>query len=425
LARKTQQAQAEFRLELFSVRRDARNPSGLFGGIMAAMATPAVARGRGRILVASGNERFRKELLRNPVYADALSEEAVGGAHALARLNEFVCDSVLLDQHLPDLDATEVADLIRQRYPHVEVELVDSRSTGRADGVSAGSPESEAEDEPCGTTESASQAARAAEETGASCEPLPNMIGESAAIREVYRLVRLVAGRETTVLVTGETGTGKELVARAIHQLSRRARGPFVVVNCAAIPEALLEAELFGHARGAYTGAVQSRLGRIHVAQGGTLFLDEIGELPLSMQAKLLRFLQNGEVQRLGSPDIHRVDVRVVCATNQRLEELARAKQFREDLYYRLAVFPIAVPPLRERRPDIALLARHFLEQLAAGGGFERKELPAEAELLLERCAWSGNVRELENAIERAFILSGNETVLRAEHFAVCGAPAN
>ena len=389
------------------------------------MATPAVARGRGRILVASGNERFRKELLRNPVYADALSEEAVGGAHALARLNEFVCDSVLLDQHLPDLDATEVADLIRQRYPHVEVELVDSRSTGRADGVSAGSAESEAEDEPCGTTESASQAAGAGEETGASCEPLPNMIGESAAIREVYRLVRLVAGRETTVLVTGETGTGKELVARAIHQLSRRARGPFVVVNCAAIPEALLEAELFGHARGAYTGAVQSRLGRIHVAQGGTLFLDEIGELPLSMQAKLLRFLQNGEVQRLGSPDIHRVDVRVVCATNQRLEELARAKQFREDLYYRLAVFPIAVPPLRERRPDIALLARHFLEQLAAGGGFERKELPAEAELLLERCAWSGHVRELENAIERAFILSGNETVLRAEHFAVCGAPAN
>jgi DNA-binding NtrC family response regulator len=424
LARKTQQAQAEFRLELFSVQRDARNPSGLPGGIMGAMATPAVARGRGRILVASGNERFRKELLRNPVYADALSEEAVGGAHALARLNEFVCDSVLLDQHLPDLDATEVADLIRQRYPHVEVELVDSRSTGRADGVSAGSPESEAEDEPCGTTECASQAARAAEETGANCEPLPNMIGESAAIREVYRLVRLVAGRETTVLVTGETGTGKELVARAIHQLSRRARGPFVVVNCAAIPEALLEAELFGHARGAYTGAVQSRLGRIHVAQGGTLFLDEIGELPLSMQAKLLRFLQNGEVQRLGSPDIHRVDVRVVCATNQRLEELVRAKQFREDLYYRLAVFPIAVPPLRERRPDIALLARHFLEQLAAGGGFERKELPAEAELLLERCAWSGNVRELENAIERAFILGGNETVLRAEHFAVCGAPA-
>src|SRR5579885_2262550 len=233
LARKTQQAQAEFRLELFSVRRDARNPSGLFGGIMAAMATPAVARGRGRILVASGNERFRKELLRNPVYADALSEEAVGGAHALARLNEFVCDSVLLDQHLPDLDATEVADLIRQRYPHVEVELVDSRSTGRA-GAGAGSREGEAGDEPCGTTECASPAARAAEETGASCEPLPNMIGESPAIREVYRLVRLVAGRETTIrggelrgYSGGAAGGGAfRACARRIHGSGAIAPGP-------------------------------------------------------------------------------------------------------------------------------------------------------------------------------------------------------
>ncbi len=225
------------------------------------MATPLVARGRGRILVASGDARFRKELLRNPAYADALSEEAVGGAHALARLNEFVCDSVLLDQHLPDLDATEVADLIRQRYPHVEVEFVDSRSTGRA-GAGAGSREGEAGDEPCGTTECASQAARAAEETGASCEPLPNMIGESAAIREVYRLVRLVAGRETTVLVTGETGTGKELVARAIHQLSRRARGPFVVVNCAAIPEALRAAHTQERCNRAWAAFMWRRAGR-------------------------------------------------------------------------------------------------------------------------------------------------------------------
>src|SRR5215470_18639167 len=159
----------------------------------------------------------------------------------------------------------------------------------------------------------------------------------------------MVASRDTAVLITGETGTGKELVAAAIHQLSRRSRNPLVVVNCAAIPEALLEAELFGHARGAYTGAVQSRLGRIHVAQGGTLFLDEVGELPLSMQAKLLRFLQNGEVQRLGSSDVYRVDVRVVCATNVRLLDLVQTKQFRLDLYYRLEIFPIAVPPLRAR----------------------------------------------------------------------------
>src|SRR5215470_14413714 len=184
----------------------------------------------------------------------------------------------------------------------------------------------------------------------------------------------MVASRDTTVLVTGETGTGKELVAQAIHQLSQRSRQAFVVVNCAAIPEALLEAELFGHARGAYTGAVQSRLGRIHVAQGGTLFLDEVGELPLSMQAKLLRFLQNGEVQRLGSPDVHRVDVRVVCATNQILLGQVQQKQFRQDLYYRLAIFPVELPALRERREDIAELAEHFVRGFCeeAGVGIKR-----------------------------------------------------
>lgn len=175
---------------------------------------------------------------------------------------------------------------------------------------------------------------------GPDADPLPGMIGSSRAMEQVYRLVRMVAGRDTAVLVTGETGTGKELVAEAIHQLSRRARNPLVVVNCAAIPDALLEAELFGHVRGAFTGAVQSRLGRIHVAQGGTLFLDEVGEPPLSMQAKLLRFLQNGEVQRLESSDVYRVDVRVVCATNVQLLELVQVKQFRLDLYYRLAIFP-------------------------------------------------------------------------------------
>jgi transcriptional regulator with GAF, ATPase, and Fis domain len=164
-------------------------------------------------------------------------------------------------------------------------------------------------------------------------------------------------------------------VAGAIHQLSKRARHPFVVVNYAAIPEALLEAELFGHARGAFTGAVQSRLGRIHVAQGGTLFLDEVGELPLSMQAKLLRFLQNGEVQRLGSSDVYRVDVRVVCATNVRLLDLVQRKQFRLDLYYRLEIFPIAVPPLRARTEDIAPLARHFLEKLSLEAGVPNKYL--------------------------------------------------
>jgi transcriptional regulator with GAF, ATPase, and Fis domain len=227
----------------------------------------------------------------------------------------------------------------------------------------------------------------------------------------------MVAGRDTTVLVTGETGTGKELVAEATHQLSRRSRHPFVVVNCAAIPEALLEAELFGHARGAFTGAVQSRLGRIHVAQGGTLFLDEVGELPLSMQAKLLRFLQNGEVQRLGSSDVYRVDVRVLCATNVRLLELVQRKEFRLDLYYRLAIFPIAVPPLRERSEDICALTEHFLAKLSLEAAVPVKHLSGPALTLLQKAAWAGNVRELQHALERAFILAGHDLKLGVEHF--------
>jgi transcriptional regulator with GAF, ATPase, and Fis domain len=211
------------------------------------------------------------------------------------------------------------------------------------------------------------------------------------------------------------------LVASAVHQLSRRSKNPFVVVNCAAIPEALVEAELFGHARGAFTGAVQSRLGRIHVAQGGTLFLDEIGELPLSMQAKLLRFLQNGEVQRLGSSDVYRVDVRVVCATNVRLLELARARQFRLDLYYRLAIFPIGISALRERPEDVSALANHFLRQLSGEAEVPLKFLSVQALSYLEKATWVGNVRELQHAIERAFILSGNDRTLCVEQFQAIG----
>jgi transcriptional regulator with GAF, ATPase, and Fis domain len=236
-------------------------------------------------------------------------------------------------------------------------------------------------------------------------------------MQEVYQLVRLVAERDTTVLITGETGTGKELVARAIHQLSLRAKNPLVVVNCAAIPETLLEAELFGHARGAFTGAVQSRLGRIHVAHGGTLFLDEIGELPLTMQSKLLRFLQDGEVQRLGTSDVFRVNVRVICATNVQLLDNVRQKLFRQDLYYRLAVFPIDLPPLRERSEDVSLLVDQFLGELCRQARVPAKRLSAASLALLRRYAWPGNVRELQHSLERAFILSGDETQLHVEHF--------
>jgi transcriptional regulator with GAF, ATPase, and Fis domain len=407
---------------------------------MAATATPSVMRTRNRILVASADPLFRDRMKRNPVYADAMSEEAVGGAHALAKLLQWPCDGVLLDRNLPDLDASEVAEQIRKQYPQIEVELIDPRTVAdreeepkveagevvtKAEANAVQAMEEDLERTAAGFetreidgTGARSESLECAEETRAcGVEPLPGMIGSSEAMEQVYRLVRMVASRDTTVLVTGETGTGKELVAGAVHALSKRAKHPFVVVNCAAIPESLLEAELFGHARGAFTGAVQSRLGRIHVAQGGTLFLDEVGELPLSMQAKLLRFLQNGEVQRLGSSDVYRVDVRVVCATNVNLLELTRARQFRLDLYYRLAIFPVLMPPLRERLEDVRLLAEYFLEELCAEESMPSKHLSPEALSFLEKAEWPGNVRELQHAIERAFILAGNDLELGVEHF--------
>lgn len=390
---------------------------------MAAAAAPSILRASNRILIASADSSFRKRLIQSSPYIHAMSEEAVGGAHALAKLAHFSCDGVLLDRNLPDLDSAEVADLIRQRYPRIEVEFVDSRSaqsdSPALEKFAEGQPKWETGTAftntiPCDTDVSDSHTLSF---SSASPDPLPGMIGTSRAMQRAYCMARMVAPRDTTVLIAGETGTGKELFAQAIHELSPRANHPFVVVNCAAIPEALFESELFGYSRGAFTGAVQSRLGRIHVAQGGTLFLDEIGELPMSMQAKLLRFLQNGEVQRLGSSDVYRVDVRVICATNVRLLDHVQAKQFRRDLYYRLAIFPLVIPPLRERAEDIGVLCDHFLERLSAENALPRKFMAAPALSLLQRSPWEGNVRELQHAIERAFILAGNENALGVQHF--------
>jgi formate hydrogenlyase transcriptional activator len=237
------------------------------------------------------------------------------------------------------------------------------------------------------------------------------IVGESSALRQVLQQVEIVAPTDSTVLIQGETGTGKELIARAIHNLSGRRDRAFVKLNCAAIPTGLLESELFGHERGAFTGAIAQRIGRFEAAHGGTLFLDEIGDVPLELQSKLLRVLQEQEFERLGSTRTIRVDVRLVAATNRDLEAMVADKEFRSDLYYRLKVFPIANPPLRDRQDDIPPLVRYFTQKFARRMNKRIDSIPAEAMAALSRYDWPGNIREMENLIERAVIVTRGSTL--------------
>jgi formate hydrogenlyase transcriptional activator len=232
------------------------------------------------------------------------------------------------------------------------------------------------------------------------------IVGDGPALRAVLKQAETVAPTDSTVLITGETGTGKELIARAIHELSPRRERTFVKVNCAAIPTGLLESELFGHERGAFTGAISQRIGRFELANGGTIFLDEVGDIPLELQPKLLRVLQEQEFERLGSTQTQRVDIRLVAATNRDLAAMVAAREFRSDLYYRLRVFPLLVPPLRERAGDIPALVRYFVEKYARRMNRKVETIPAETLELLVRYPWPGNIRELENLIERAVIVS-------------------
>jgi len=240
---------------------------------------------------------------------------------------------------------------------------------------------------------------------------LSGIVGRSSALREVLQLVEMVAASDASVLLLGETGTGKELIAREIHERSQRSKQAFVTVNCAAIPSSLFESELFGHERGAFTGATMQRPGRLELADRGTLFLDEVGDLPLELQPKLLRTLQEHTYERLGSARTKNVDVRLVAATNCDLEQMIEEKQFRSDLYYRLNVFPIRVPPLRERLEDIPLLVQHFTRKYATRMNKQIEMIPESTIQKLQRWSWPGNVRELENLIERSVILSYNRTL--------------
>lgn len=242
-----------------------------------------------------------------------------------------------------------------------------------------------------------------------------NIVTRSSRMREVLEMIEQVSKSNATVLIRGESGTGKELVANAIHYNSPRATKPFVVVNCAALPEELLESELFGHEKGAFTGATRRKEGRFEWANGGTLFLDEVGDFPLSTQVKLLRVIQTKEFERLGGRETIRVNVRIITATNKNLEKEVAEERFRDDLYYRINVFPIFLPPLRERKEDIVLLADHFLKKYSAQNFKDIKRISTPAIDMFMSYHWPGNVRELENCIERA-VLVCNEGVIRAQH---------
>ncbi len=244
---------------------------------------------------------------------------------------------------------------------------------------------------------------------------IDNMVGTSNAIKQIYRLIEQVADSNATVLIRGESGTGKDLVAHAIHYNSSRASKPFVKVNCTALPETLLESELFGHEKGAFTGATERKIGRFEKANGGTIFLDEIGDFSMNLQVKLLRIIQFREFERVGGTDTIKANVRIVVATNKNLEEQIKEKLFREDLYYRINVFPIFLPPLRERKDDIMLLADYFLEQFARENNKRITRISTPAIEMLTSYHWPGNVRELENCIERAILLC-NDDVIRSEH---------
>jgi len=246
--------------------------------------------------------------------------------------------------------------------------------------------------------------------------PLPGVVGESAAMRAVYRLTRMVAPSRASVLLVGETGTGKEVIARHIHRLSPRADGPYVRVNCGALTESLLESELFGHVKGAFTGAVENKTGRFESAHGGTIFLDEINSMSPKLQVKLLRVLQEREFERVGESRTIRVDTRVIGATNAFLEDEIRAGRFREDLFYRLNVVPIYLPPLRERRNDIPALVRYFMESYCEENRRDPPEVPNTVLDRLQQYDWPGNVRELENYVERCVVLSHSQPNLQWEH---------
>jgi two-component system, NtrC family, response regulator HydG len=349
-------------------------------------------------------------------------QDVSDGASALALIRAQPVDVILMDMRMSGMDGIEATRLIRRHNPAIPILIMTAYSSIATAVEALKSGASDYLTKPIDfdalrlVLDRSLEHTRLQDENEALKQQLkqfqrPEIVGNSPAMRKMVEMISLVASSEATVLITGESGTGKSLVARALHAHSNRAGKPLVEINCAAIPETLIESELFGHERGAFTGADRQRRGRFSLADTGSIFLDEVGELPPSMQAKLLRILQDGEIQRVGSDTAIPVDVRVLAATNRDLKSMVEERTFREDLFYRLNVVAIEVPPLRERLEDIPLLAQHFARIFAEKNRKMVKGFTPQAMDLLLKHAWPGNIRELENSIERAVILLQGEYI--------------
>ena len=382
---------------------------------------------RGRLLVVDDDFAFRVAtlaLLEDHGYDVAV---AGGGEEAKEKLTEQQYDCVLSDMVMPGINGIELLRHVRSSHPDVAVIMITSfASIGTAvEAMRLGARDYVTK--PCDNEELLVKIGKALDDLQKDRElkilrdevleinTFDNIIGGNSRMKDVYRMVRQVAGTDVPALILGETGTGKELVARAIHYNSSRRGKPFVVINCSALSETLLESELFGHEKGAFTGAHRQHRGRFEEAEGGTIFLDEIGDVPLHIQTKLLRVLQEKEIQRVGGSETLTVDNRVVAATNRDLREMIAAGQFREDLYYRLNVYPVGIPPLRDRLDDLPILVEHFLKKHSELGQNRVKQLSASLLPSMMRYEWRGNIRELENLIKRAIIKTEGETITSLE----------
>ncbi|KDA54273.1 Fis family transcriptional regulator [Thermoanaerobaculum aquaticum] len=382
-----------------------------------------------RLLIVDDELHMRESLARW-FLEDGYEVETAGDAKAaLALLGRQTFDAIITDIRMPGMDGLELLKQIKEVNPHATIILITAYASvaSAVEALKAGAYDYLVKpfdpEELSRVVERACERARLQQENIALKERLAAagrelVVGESEAMKRVMSLVETVAPTETTVMIRGESGTGKELIARLIHANSPRAFGPLVAVNCGALPEGVLESELFGHERGAFTGAVARRKGKLELADGGTLFLDEVGEISPKVQVELLRVLEEKQLVRVGGTQPVRVDFRVVCATNRDLEQAVREGTFREDLYYRLAVFRIDLPPLRERKEDILPIANHYLKKFADAMGRKVTGFSPKAQELLLSYPWPGNIRELINAVERALVVCREGPVL-PEHLPI------